>query len=105
MPISTNRANFKRRLRGGSEPDHDNAGCHDRERHHRVHYNAERTMISITADSMHMRHLGHGQKREQNQAHNSRNPKSAWLWAMNPAGTWPDCVQHNFLMRIVHGLA
>jgi hypothetical protein len=79
MPISTNRTNFKRRLRCRSEPDHDNADCHDHERHDRVNYNAERAMISITADRMHMRHLGHGQKRQQDQAHNSCNPKGAWL--------------------------
>lgn len=79
MPVSTNRASLKLRVRCGSDPDHDNAGCHDHERHDRVHYNAERAMISISTDRMHMRHLGHGQERQQDEAHNSRNSRTDWL--------------------------
>lgn len=50
MPVSTNRANFKRHQRSGSDPDHDNANCHDDERHDRVHHDAELAMIGIGGD-------------------------------------------------------
>jgi hypothetical protein len=79
MPISTNRANFKRRWRRGCDPDRENANCHDHERHNRVHHNAERAMIGITADRMHVRNLGDGQKRQQDEAHHSYGPQSARL--------------------------
>jgi hypothetical protein len=68
MPVSRNRANFEPRQRWGSDPDHDNASRHEHERHHRVHSNAERAMISIIANRMHMRHLSNGQKRQQDEA-------------------------------------
>jgi hypothetical protein len=60
VPVSTNRANFKRRQRRGSDPDHDNASCHDHERHDRVHHDAELAMIGVTPNRMHMRYLGDG---------------------------------------------
>jgi hypothetical protein len=102
MPVPRNRANFKQRQGWGSEPDHDNANSHDHERHDRVHRNAERAMISITADPMHMRHLGHSKKREEDEAHHSCDPKRAWLRAVNSAGMPLNCVQRVILTRIVH---
>jgi hypothetical protein len=42
-------------------------------------------MISIALQRMHVRHLGHGQQRQQGQAQKSRCPESARLPAANPA--------------------
>ncbi len=79
MPVPDDCAGLADRGRRGSDPDQDNLSRGDRKRHHRVHHDAERTMIDVTADRVHMRHLGHGQKRQQEEAHHSHRSQSAWL--------------------------
>ena len=85
MPVSTNRASFKRRQRRGSDPDHDNANCHDDERHDRVHHDAERAMIGIGGDRMHKRHVDNRQQHQQDQAQPNHRPQSVWLWVEIPS--------------------
>jgi hypothetical protein len=58
MPVSTNRANFARRQRRGSDPDEDDPNDEHHERHYRVHHDAELAMIGVTPNRMHMRYLG-----------------------------------------------
>jgi hypothetical protein len=42
-------------------------------------------MVGIPVQRMHVRHLDHGQQRQQGQAQKSGCPESAWLPAANPA--------------------
>ena len=62
MPVSTSGANFKSHRCCRSDPDNDNASCHDHERHDRVHHDAELAMIGVTPNRVPMCYLGDGQK-------------------------------------------
>jgi hypothetical protein len=42
-------------------------------------------MVGIALQRVHMRHLNHGQHRQQGQAQKSGCPESAWLRAANSA--------------------
>ena len=64
MPVSDDRASLAHRGRCDSDPDQENLSHGDCERHHRVHHDAQRTMIGVAANRMHVRHLGHGQNRQ-----------------------------------------
>ena len=84
MPVSGDCANFKERWRRSSDPDQYNCDQHDHERHDRVHHHAQRAMIGIAVGRMDVCYLDHGQKREQNQAQDSRHSQSTLL-CMGPA--------------------
>ena len=60
MPVSTNRANLKRRRRRVSDPDKEDRNDEHYKRHYRVHRDAELAMIGVTPNRMHMRYLGEG---------------------------------------------
>jgi len=79
MPVSDNRVNFRQRRGDGFDPDQDNRDQHDHDGHNRVHRDAQRAVVSIASGLMDVHYLGHGQKREQNQAHNSRHSQSTLL--------------------------
>jgi hypothetical protein len=42
---------------------------------------------------MHVRHLDHGQQRQQGKTHHGNQRQSAWLWPANPAQTCPESAQ------------
>ena len=72
-------------VRRGSSDFDQNDGCREqRNRHSRVHGDAERAMVGITRQRMSVRHLPHSQKRQQDQAYESGSAKSAWLPAADP---------------------
>jgi hypothetical protein len=71
--------------RWGPHSDQDDRGRHHRNRRGRVHCDAQRAMVGITVQRVHMRHLDHGQQGQQGQAQKSGCPESAWLPAANSA--------------------
>jgi hypothetical protein len=79
MPVSDNRVNFKKRWGEGFNPDQDNRDQHDHDGHNRVHRDAQHAVVGIAGGRMDVHYLDHGQKREQNQAHDSRHFQSALL--------------------------
>jgi hypothetical protein len=84
MPVADNRARLGNRC-GTPHSDQDNRSRHHRNRRSRVHRNAQRAMVGVALQWMHVRHLDHGQKRQQGQAQNSGCSESAWLPVVNPA--------------------
>src|ERR1035441_6285276 len=58
---------------------------HNRDGRRRVHCNAQRAMVGIAVQRMHVRHLHHGKQRQQDQAHQDGQRQSAWLCAAFPA--------------------
>jgi hypothetical protein len=60
MPVTDNRARLNI-LRGSPHSDQNNRSRHHRNRRCRVHGDAQRTMVRIPIQWMHMRHLDHGQ--------------------------------------------
>jgi len=55
-------------------------GCrHHRNRRRRMHRDAQRAMVCIPVQRVHMSRLDYGQHRQQRQAEKSGCPKSAWL--------------------------
>jgi len=79
MPISGDRASFKKSRRQNLDPDQDPRDQHDREGHNRVHRDTQRAVVGIASGRMDVHYLSHGQKCEQEQAHNSRNLQSTLL--------------------------
>ena len=79
MPVSGDRANFNECRSGGSDPDQDNHDQHDHDGHNRVHRDAKRAVVCIADGRMDVHYLDHGQKGEQNQAHDSRHSQSNLL--------------------------
>jgi hypothetical protein len=78
MPVADDRARFNNR-RVAPYDDQDDRCRHRRNRRRRVHSDAQRAMIGIPVQRVHMRHLDHGQQGQQDQTQKSRYPKSAWL--------------------------
>jgi hypothetical protein len=78
VPVSKDREELKQGQCRGADPDQDNRGHHDHERHYRVHHDTELAMIGVTTNGVYMRYLGHGQQRQQEQANNSCRSQSAW---------------------------
>jgi hypothetical protein len=76
MPEPGDCANFNDYRRRSSNPDQDNRDQHDNEGHDRVHHHAQRAMVGIAVGRVDVRHLDNGQKRQQDQAHHSRNFQS-----------------------------
>ena len=79
MPVSSDRANFKKTWRQNFDPDQNNRDQHDHDGHNRVHRDAQRAVVGIASGRMDVHYLGHGQKREQNQAHDGRHSQSTLL--------------------------
>ena len=52
---------------------HDHRG-HDRDGRSRVHHDAQRAMVGVAVERMHVRHLDHGQQRQQGKTHNGDQP-------------------------------
>jgi len=76
VPVPNHRAHLNhRRRRSGLYQHHHRS--HHRDRRRGMHRNAQRAMIGILVLRMHMRHLDHGQQRQQNQTHYGRNRQSA----------------------------
>jgi hypothetical protein len=63
-----------------------------------MHRNAQRAMVGVGIYRMNVRHLNNGKKREQNQAHQSRNRQSSKLCAPMPArGCLKSCQYQSLL--------
>jgi hypothetical protein len=84
MPVADNRARLDNRRRA-PHFDQDNRSRHHRNRRSGVHRDAQRTMVGIPVQRMHVRHLDHRQQRQQGQAQKSGCSESARLPAANPA--------------------
>jgi hypothetical protein len=84
MPVTDNCAGLGNRRRA-SHSDQYHRDRHHRNRRSRVHRNAQRAMVRIALQRMHVRHLGHGQQRQQGQAQKSGCPESTRLPAAIPA--------------------
>jgi hypothetical protein len=82
--VADNRARLDNRRRAPYF-DQDNRGRHHCNRRSRVHRDAQRTMVRISIQRMHVRHLDPGQPRQQGQAQKSGCSESARLPAVNPA--------------------
>ncbi len=79
MRVSGDRTDFKKTWRQNFDPDHDHRDQHDYDGHNRVHRDAQRAVIGIAIRCMDVHYLGHGQKREQDQAHGSYHSQSTLL--------------------------
>ncbi len=91
-PIADDRA----RLNGqshGPNPDQNNDSCDDRDRHCRVHGDAELAVVGIVAGRMEVGHLNHDQQRHQGQTQQSRQPGSARLQAAILPAIWLESCQ------------
>ena len=55
------------------------AGRYDHEGHYRMRHDAKLATIGVTTIGVHVRHLGHGEQRQQDQAHHSRRAQTSWL--------------------------
>jgi hypothetical protein len=79
MPVSGDRADFKKTWRQNFDPGQDHCDQQDHDGHNRVHRDAQRAVVGIAIRRMDVHYLGYGQKREQNQARNSRHFQSTLL--------------------------
>lgn len=79
MPVSGDRADFKKTRRQNFDPHQNNRDQHDHDRHNRVHRDAQRAVVCIASGRMDVHYLDHGQKREQDHAHNRRQLQSVRL--------------------------
>jgi len=71
--------------RRGADLDKDDDGRRDGHRRGRMKDNAQRAMVRIALERMHVRHLGHGQQRQKGQTQQSGGPESARLPAAGVA--------------------
>ena len=51
----------------------------DRDRRSRLHGDAQLAMVGVAVQRMHVRHLDHGQQRQQSQTQQSGSTESSWL--------------------------
>ena len=58
-----------------------------------MHDDAQRALIGIAAQRMHVRHLDHGQKRQQKKTQQGRRAISSWILAASTAGLCPESCQ------------
>jgi len=79
MPEPGNRLNFKNHRGDGFDPDQDNRDQHDHDGHNRVHRDAQRAVVGIAIGCVDVHYLGHGEKREQDQAYNGHHSQSTLL--------------------------
>jgi hypothetical protein len=80
-------ARLDQRLRP-SDPDEDDQDGNDRNRRGRVHRNAQLTMVGIGVERMDVRHLDHGEQRQQGQTQQCGCSESVWLPEAAPANIW-----------------
>ena len=71
--------------RWGAHLDKDNHNRHGDCRRGGVQDDAQRAMVCIAFERMHVRHLGHGQQRQQGQTEKCGCAESSWLPAAAPA--------------------
>jgi hypothetical protein len=71
--------------RGGLDVDQDNHGCRNGYRRCRVHHDAQRAVVGIGIERVNVGHLGHGQERQQDQAHNGDGRPGSQPGAAIPA--------------------
>ena len=65
--------------RGSPDPDHNHYCRGNRNRRCRLHRDAQRAVVGILVDRMHMRYLDHGQQRQQDKTHHGRHSESSGL--------------------------
>jgi hypothetical protein len=61
-------------------------------------------MVGIAVGRMDVRHLDHGQKRQQDEAQHSRYPESTWLGETICSETCQKSCQWSILGEILHGI-
>jgi hypothetical protein len=84
MPVPDDR--LRRKNRGGAlDLDQHNHGGRDRDGCGGVHHDAQRAMVGIAVERMHVRYLDHGQQRQQGKTHHGDQRQSSWLWPAIPA--------------------
>jgi hypothetical protein len=98
MPVTSDTANLKQRRRSGADLDQKKRSDHDQQGHNRVDHDAQLAVFGIGADGMHMRHLNHGQKRQQDQAHGYHTHLRE-VRAAIPAGLCPFACQKYHLKK------
>lgn len=79
VPVSNDRGEITQGERRSADPDQHHAGCYDHEGHYRMRRDAKLATIGVTTIGVHVRHLGHGEQRQQDQAHHSRRAQTSWL--------------------------
>lgn len=79
MPVPDNCSDFKNTWRQNFDPDQDHRDQHDHDGHNRVHRHAQRAVVGVALGRMDVHYLRHGQKREQDQAHEGCHSQSALL--------------------------
>lgn len=83
MPVPNDR--LRRKDQGGAlDLDQHNHRSHYRNGRSRVYDDAQRAIIGIAAERMRVRHLDHGQQRQQGKTHRDQR-QSSKLWPANPA--------------------
>ena len=85
--MADDRTRLNQRLRP-SDPDKDDQDGYDCNRRGRVHRNAQLAMVGIRVERMDVRHLDHGEQRQQGQTQQRRCPESVWLPAAAPTIIW-----------------
>jgi hypothetical protein len=80
VTVADDRERFKNRGRSLNLNQHDH-GSRDRDRRRCVHYDAQRAVVGIALERMHVRHLDHGQQRQQGKTHNGDQRQSPRLCA------------------------
>lgn len=80
MPVADDRERLKNRGRGLNLDQYDNSSRH-RDRRCSMHHNAERAVVGIAFERVHVRHLDHGQQRQQGKTHDCDQRQGAWLCA------------------------
>ena len=85
--MADDRTRLNQRLRP-SDPDKDDQDGYDCNRRGRVHRNAQLAMVGIRVERVDMRHLDHGEQRQQGQTQQRRCPESVWLPAAAPTIIW-----------------
>jgi hypothetical protein len=84
MPVPNGRSRLK--YRGGDfDLDENDDRSHNRDRRRRMHRDAQRAMVGIAFERMHVRHLDHGQQRQQDKTQHGDHRQSTWLCAAFPA--------------------
>lgn len=94
VPVTNQRSRFENR---GSrfDLDQDHRGSRDRNGRSRVHDNAQRAMVSIALSGMDVRHLDHGEQRQQDKTHYGDNGPSTWPSVECSAAVSPKSCQKN----------
>jgi hypothetical protein len=80
MTMEDDRAHLDNR-RGGPYLDQDHDGRRNRNGRGTLHHHAQRAMVGIAVERVHVHHLDHSQQRQQNQTQQGGRPKSLRLRA------------------------